>query len=124
MTYIPQNTENLQVASVKLFMESFGYSYYPIDKVFVSDYRTNKARVIISMRTAIALHNGAYTDWHGRIFREPFQDIPEMLIDIAKSSKLVAVAKLQVTKNKRIIVQDHRVAFLNEDNIKLFIKEE
>ena len=116
------NTKVLQLQSVINFMSELGYEYLPISSVFQSDLWTNKARKEVRLSTAIKLHNGEYIEIHGRHFKEPFMDIPYEWFVSANNAKIIYTAKLQHSKRKGLIVQNHFVKFVNPENIDLFIK--
>ena len=119
-----QNTARIQIQSVINFLQELGYTFYPNEKVFESvSYETNKARKVVSFNTAIRLHNGGFTEWHGKYFNPPFDNIPVEWFAAAHKAKIVHNAKLQHSKkHNAIIVQNHMVRFCNQENISLFIK--
>lgn len=94
------DTYNLQFKSLSEFMKSLGYSYEGRlfgSTHFVSYDYDNKARKSISVRTATLLHNGAYTDSHGRGFNYPF-DFSHYKIRKAKAAKIVNIVNIQLNK--------------------------
>ena len=119
-----QNTARIQIQSVINFLQELGYTFYPNEKVFESvAYETNKANKVISFATAVRLHNGYYTEWHGKYFNPPFNTIPAEWFAAAQEAKIVHNAKLQYSKKKNaIITQNHMVKFCNQENVALFIK--
>jgi len=119
-----QNTARIQIQSVINFMQELGFTFYPNEKVFESvAYETNKANKVISFNTAIRLHNGYYTEWHGKYFNPPFDTIPAEWFAAAKRAKIVHNAKLQYSKKKNaIITQNQLVKFCEPENVALFIK--
>ncbi len=94
------DTYNLQFKSLSEFMKSLGYGYEGRlfgSTHFVSYDYENKARKSISVRTATLLHNGAYSDSHGRGFDYPF-DFSHYKIRKAKASKIVNIVNIQLNK--------------------------
>lgn len=94
------DTYNLQFKSLSEFMKSLGYGYEGRlfgSTHFVSYDYDNKARKSISVRTATLLHNGAYTDSHGRGFDYPF-DFSHYKIRKAKAAKIVNIVNIQLNK--------------------------
>lgn len=94
------DTYNLQFKSLSEFMKSLGYGYEGRlfgSTHFVSYDYDNKARKSISLRTATLLHNGAYTDSHGRGFDYPF-DFSTYKIRKAKAAKIVNIVNIQLNK--------------------------
>ena len=119
------NTKVLQLQSVINFMHELGYQYLPVSHVFQSEAWVNRGRKEVSLRNAILLHNMHYLDnWGKPYFRHPFNDIPREWVISAKEAKIVHIAKLQHSKRKGLIVQNHMVKFVNSDNVQYFIKEE
>lgn len=94
------DTYKLQFKSLTEFMQGLGYRYEGRvfgSPHFVSDDYENKARKSISVRTATLLHNGAYTDSHGRGFDYPF-DFSHYKIRKAKAAKIVHIVNIQLNK--------------------------
>lgn len=117
-----QETSKVQLASLKAFLHELGYSWFNVDRAFYSPMHTNKARSWISFNTAVRLHNLSYIDWHGKLFREPFNDFPEEWIAKAKQAKIVRIVKMQNSKKRGIVIQSNIVEFIDKDNVDLFIK--
>ena len=117
-----RDTSIIQLQSVKNFLSELGYQYMAPTKCFGSGYYSNRGREYISLNTAIKLHNGSLMDWHGDRFRYPFDDTPYEWFHAAHKAKIVHVAKLQHSKKKGIIVLDHRVRFVHEENAALLLK--
>ena len=119
-----QNTARIQIQSVINFLQELGYTFYPNEKVFESvSYETNKARKVVSFNTAVRLHNGGFTEWHGYYFEYPFDNIPVEWFAAAHKAKIVHTAKLQHSKkHNAIIVQNQMVRFVEPENVSLFIK--
>lgn len=118
------NTEKIQLQSLKNFMHELGYSWFNVDKVFYSPFQTNKARVTVSLRNAVLLHNGHYFEWHGKIFNPPFDNIPAEWIASAMKAKIVQTVHLQHCKKKGnyIKAQKHLVKFVEKENSSLLLK--
>lgn len=119
------NTSKLQLASLKNFLSALDYQYYAIDKVFVSDLWTNRSRKVISFRTAVLAHNGAFTDWHGRGF-EPdtvFGDIPLEVWKQAQADKIVHSVYLQCSRKKGILCMKHLVKFVHPEDADILLKK-
>ena len=94
------DTYKLQFKSLTEFMRALNYEYEGRlfgSPHFVSDDYENKARKSISVRTATLLHNGAYTDSHGRGFDYPF-DFSHYKIRKAKAAKIVHIVNIQLNK--------------------------
>ena len=93
-------TYKLQFKSLTEFMRGLGYRYEGRlfgSPHFVSDDYENKARKSISVHTATLLHNGAYSDSHGRGFDYPF-DFSHYKIRKAKAAKIVNIVNIQLNK--------------------------
>lgn len=94
------DTYKLQFKSLSEFMQGLGYTYEGRlfgSPHFVSDDYENKARKSVSVRTATLLHNGAYSDSHGRGFDYPF-DFSHYKIRKAKAAKIVHIVNIQLNK--------------------------
>ena len=94
------DTYKLQFKSLTEFMQGLGYTYEGRlfgSPHFVSHDYENKARRSISVRTGTLLHNGAYTDSHGRGFDYPF-DFSHYKIRKAKAAKIVNIVNIQLNK--------------------------
>lgn len=94
------DTYNLQFKSLSEFMKSLGYCYEGRlfgSTHFVSYDYENKARKSISVQTAVKLHNGAYTDWHGHYYNPPF-DFSPYKVRKARASKIVNIVNIQLNK--------------------------
>lgn len=94
------DTYKLQLKSLTEFMRGLGYTYEGRlfgSPHFVSYDYENKARKSISVHTACLLHNGAYTDWHGKDFKAPF-DFSHYKIRKAKAAKIVNIVNIQLNK--------------------------
>lgn len=94
------DTYKLQFKSLSEFMQGLGYKYEGRlfgSPHFVSDDYENKARKSVSVRTATLLHNGAYSDSHGRGFDYPF-DFSHYKIRKAKAAKIVHIVNIQLNK--------------------------
>jgi hypothetical protein len=120
---LPKNTTQLQLASVRDFMSELQYDWCEPTKSFISLHPVNKGRVVLSLRTAVLLHNGNYHDWGGGYFREPFADVPEEFYMQAQLAKIVYVASLQLSKHAGILTQKHYVRFSETENGDLFKKK-
>ena len=120
------DTKVLQLQSVINFMHELSYEYLHVSHVFQSEAWVNRGRKELSLRVAILLHNMYYLDrrgWGKSHFRHPFDDIPIEWVISAKEVKIVHIAKLQHSKRKGLIVQNHMVKFVNPENVQYFIKE-
>lgn len=117
------DSSKLQLASLKAFMEKLGYSWFNIDRAFYSPLYTNRSRTWISFNTATRLHNLSYIDWHGKLFREPFDNFPEEWIADARRAKLVKIVKMQNSKKLGIVVQSHMVDLIDKTNYDLFFNK-
>lgn len=94
------DTYKLQFKSLTEFMRGLNYEYEGRlfgSPHFVSYDYENKARKSISVRTATLLHNGVYSDSHGRGFDYPF-DFSHYKIRKAKASKIVNIVNIQLNK--------------------------
>lgn len=94
------DTYKLQFKSLTEFMRGLDYTYEGRmfgSPHFVSYDYENKARKSISVRTATLLHNGAYSDSHGRGFDYPF-DFSHYKIRKAKAAKIVNIVNIQLNK--------------------------
>lgn len=94
------DTYKIQFKSLTEFMCGLNYTYEGRlfgSPHFVSYDYENKARKSISVQTAVKLHNGTYTDSHGRGFDYPF-DFSHYKIRKAKASKIVNIANIQLNK--------------------------
>lgn len=119
------DTSKLQLRSLEAFMNALGYRI-PMwcfhDRInFYSIAPENRHRSTISFNTAVRMHNGGLLDWHGARFRDPFA-MDTYKMKVAQASKIVYHAKLQYCKKtKRIICQDHNVAFVDPAYEQLFL---
>ena len=84
----PKDTLKLQLSSVVKFMNELQYYWYPITKCFNSVHPVNKGRSVLSLTTAILLHNNFYTEWHGNYLDAPFEYMPWKWFEAAKQAKL------------------------------------
>lgn len=123
MEYTPKDTSIIQLQSVINFCSVLGYNYFAPTRSFGSGWYVNKGREWISLQTAINLHNGNYHDWHGLRFRDPFSNIPQDIYKAAQKAKIVVVAKLQHSRKKGIVTQDHRVTFVIPENAEVLLKK-
>lgn len=118
---IPHNTLKLQLASVIQFMEQLQYEWMACSKCFESSHTINKGRSIISLTTAIAIHNGLYNERHGIPTLEcPFEDAPWKWVEASKHAKIVTSVSLQHSHKRGIICQKMWVRFADTENGKLF----
>ena len=119
------NTDKIQLQSLKNYMHELGYSWFNVDKVFYSPFQTNKARVTVSLRSAVLAHNGYYNEIHGKGF-EPcslFGNIPYDWWKAANKTKIVHTAHLQHCKKGNYIkAQKHLVRFCEPENATLLLK--
>lgn len=118
-----KDTKNIQVRSVKEFMQCLGYQHFVScfgEDHFYSRDPENKHRQSVSWRTAIELHNGGLRDFHGEPLPQwQFNTYQETR---AQASRIVEVVKLQWSKKeKRFIVQCHMVKFAHEDYERIFL---
>lgn len=119
-----KDTKALQLASLRNFM--FALNYKPVYGTsglmyFESDCRTNKGRSTVSIVTAVNLHNGTYTDWHGKKFKEPF-DFDAYKLKRALASRIVQVVNLQKNKKTGIIKPtSHIVKFMEYSYYNMWI---
>lgn len=118
----PTDTGKLQLESVIRYMKALGFVYLAPTYSFSSGLWMNRGRAYISLKTAIDLHNGVHTEWHGRYFDYPFDDIPHGMFAAAQQAKIVYVAKLQHSRKKGVIVQNHNVKFVEPEEAKMYIK--
>lgn len=118
----PKDTLKLQLASVIQFMGQLQYEWMACSKCFESHHPINKGRSILSLTSAIALHNNNYTSFwgghHGLYF--PFEDIPWKWYEAARQSKIVTSVSLQHSRRKGIICQKMWVHFADTENGELF----
>lgn len=111
-----KDTTDLQVRSLENFAYCLGYvltDYSYEVNYFYSNKKYNKERQVVSISSMIKLHNGYYTDWHGKEFREPF-NFNQGQIKAAWESKLVAKVKLQYSKKKHKFVTQNKLSHLVE----------
>ena len=117
----PKDTLKLQLASVIQFMEQLQYEWMACSKCFESSHPINKGRSILSVRTAIAMHNGLYNERHGIPTLEyPFEDMPWKWVEASKQAKIVTSVSLQHSHRKGVICQKHWCKFADTENGKLF----
>lgn len=119
-----KDTTQLQLTSLINFMTELKYEplYFVKGLIcFESDCLSNKARAIISLQTAIDLHNGVYLDWHGGRFKDPFNfDVYKLQRAIA--ARIVQVVNLQKNKKTSIIKPtSHIVKFVEQSYYKMWI---
>ena len=120
------DTSKVQLASLKNYMSTLGYCYYAINKVFISDLWINRSRVAVGFNTAVLVHNGMFTETHGRGF-EPdtvFGDIPYAVWQEAQADKVVHTAYLQKSYKKGILCTKHLVRFVRPEEAELFFKND
>lgn len=118
----PTDSGKLQLESVIRYMKALGYVYFAPTYSFSSGLWMNRGRAYVSLKTAIDLHNGVYTENHGYYFDYPFDGIPHEMFAAAQQAKIVHVAKLQHSRKKGIIVQNHNVKFVEPEEVKMYIK--
>ena len=117
----PKDTLKLQLASVIQFMGQLQYEWMACSKCFESSHPINKGRSILSLTTAIAMHNGLYNERHGIPTLEyPFESMPWNWVEASKQAKIVTSVSLQHSRKKGIIAQKHWVRFCETENGKLF----
>jgi hypothetical protein len=115
-------TSKLQLASLKLFMRGLEYDYLGVDKVFHSSLYVNKSREYISFNRAVQLYNGLYNDIHGNPwFEEPFHTIPYEFFICAENAKIIHKVKMQKSYKKGIVVQSHKVEFVDKTQAELLL---
>lgn len=111
------DTYKLQFKSLTEFMRGLNYEYEGRlfgSPHFISYDYENKSRKSISVRTATLLHNGAYSDSHGRGFDYPF-DFSHYKIRKAKASKIVNIVNIQLNKKTgHIRTTSHLVSFVDK----------
>ena len=118
---LPKDTLKLQLASVIQFMEQLQYEWMACSKCFESSHPINKGRSILSLTTAIAMHNGLYNERHGIPTLEyPFESMPWKWVVASKQAKIVTSVSLQHSRKKGIIAQKMWVKFADTENGKLF----
>lgn len=121
----PQDSGKIQLASLTKFMRVLGYSYMMPTQSFESGLWVNRGRQYVSFNTAVKLYNGTLTDWHGKRFRDGcFADFPEDWFKAARKAKILLRVKLQYSRKKGIIVQNHSVQFVRPEEAELFFKNE
>jgi len=116
----PRDTLKLQLASVIQFMAELKYEWMACSKCFESSHSINKGRSIISLTTAILLHNNFYAEWHGTYLDTPFENIPVIWVLAANNKKITTSVSLQHSRRKGIICQKMWVRFCETENGKLF----
>lgn len=117
----PKDTKSLQLSSVIQFMEQLQYEWMACSKCFESNHPINKGCSIISLTTAIAMHNGLYNERHGIPTLEyPFESMPWKWVEASKQAKIVTSVSLQHSRKRGIICQKMWVRFCETDNGKLF----
>lgn len=117
---LPKDTLKLQLSSVIKFMNELQYDWYPITKCFNSVHPINKGRSIISLTTAVLLHNNFYTEWHGNYLDAPFEDMPWKWFEAAKQAKIVTSVSLQHSRKRGIVCQKMWCKFADTENGELF----
>ena len=117
---LPKNTASLQLSSVVKFMNELQYDWYWITKNFNSVHPINKGRSILSLQTAIDMHNNHYTEWHGTYLDTPFEDMPWKWFEAAKKAKIVTSVSLQHSRKRGVVCQKMWVQFAQTENGKLF----
>lgn len=124
VNYQPIDTSKLQLRSLISFAAALGYhsmQYVGEPINFYSSLPENKHRSTISFNVMVRLHNGQLLDWHGERFRDPFA-VDAYKMRVARSSRIIYKCKLQYCKKtKRIICQDHNVAFVDPQYEQLFL---
>jgi hypothetical protein len=121
----PQDSGKIQLASLTKFMQVLGYSYMMPTHSFESGLWVNRGRQYVSFNTAVKLYNGTLTDWHGNRFHDGcFALFPEGWFEAARKAKILLRVKLQYSRKKGVIVQDHRVKFVHPEQADLFFKDE
>jgi len=117
----PKDTLKLQLASVIQFMEQLQYEWMACSKCFESSHPVNKGRSILSLTTAIGIHNGRYNERHGIPTLEyPFESMPWKWFEAAKQAKIVTSVSLQHSRKKGIIAQKMWCKFADTENGELF----
>ena len=117
----PRDTLKLQLASVIQFMGQLQYEWMACSKCFESSHPINKGRSILSLTTAIAIHNGLYNERHGIPTLEyPFESMPWKWVEASKQAKIVTSVSLQHSWKRGIICQKVWVRFAQTENGKLF----
>lgn len=119
----PKDTSILQMQSVINYMNELGYFYFAPTWGFGSGWSYNKGREWVSLNTAILLHNGFYTECHGKYFDPPFDNLPQEMFEAARKAKILLRVKLQHSRKKGIIVQNHSVQFVRPHEAELFFGE-
>ena len=118
---LPLDTKKLQLASVIQFMEQLQYEWMACSKCFESSHTINKGRSILSLTTAIAIHNGLYNERHGIPTLEyPFESMPWKWVEASKQAKIVTSVSLQHSRKKGIIAQKMWCKFADTENGELF----
>ena len=119
----PKDTSILQMQSVINYMNEIGYSYFAPTRSFGSGWSYNKGREWLSLNTATLLHNGFYTECHGKSYDPPFDNLPREMFEAARKAKILLRVKLQHSRKKGIIVQNHSVQFVRPEEAELFFGE-
>ena len=118
---IPQNTLKLQLASVIQFMEQLQYEWMACSRCFESSHPINKGRSILSLTTAVNIHNGLYNERHGIPTLEyPFESMPWKWVEASKQAKIVTSVSLQHSRKKGVIAQKMWCKFADTENGELF----
>ena len=118
---LPLDTKKLQLASVIQFMAELKYEWMACSKCFESSHTINKGRSILSLTTAIAIHNGLYNERHGIPTLEyPFESMPWKWVEASKQAKIVTSVSLQHSRKKGIIAQKMWCKFADTENGELF----
>ena len=121
----PQDSSKIQLASLTKFMQVLGYSYMMPTHSFESGLWVNRGRQYVSFNTAVKLYNGTLIDWHGKRFRDGcFAVFPDSWFEAARKAKILLRVKLQYSRKKGVIVQDHRIQFVHPEQADLFFKNE
>lgn len=117
------NTRMLQLKSLNSFMKSLGY--FPIGKGYITDAGDLKRFEVLSFNTAVILHNAYMEDWEydgwkhfyfkpkyhfdGTIDLKTGLSFPVQDVLRARASRYVERLKMQYSRKKGVIVQEHRV---------------
>lgn len=120
-----KDTTVVQVRSVLNFMYTLGYTLDETGKRFFTTQREGQGNRYLSIRTAVALHNGDENCWTVQddvafpVVVKLQQGFSVLGVRLAMASKLVKQVKFSLTRTGKVIMQDVMVKPLNDAVYKL-----
>lgn len=117
-----QPTKYLQLQSLRNFMSALGYEFSEFGCYFWSEQPENKHRSVVSFFNAVRWHNNSFIEWHGKYYNAPW-GVDAYTFTKAQAAKIVYCAKLQYNKKeKKIVCQSHKVSFVKEAYVDMFLE--